>query len=168
MNTLDYARQILKKMSAGIELVDGDSVEAFVDAILGAKRVYVAGAGRSLLVLRAFAMRLMHLGMTAYVVGDTITPAAAEGDLLIIGSGSGETSTMKAVAVKAGKIGMTIAAITSFPESSLAKAAHKIVIIQGKIAHGENNNQSGQPGGSVEHADSFRQHSVALGGQIRF
>ncbi len=55
-------------------------------------RVFVAGAGRSGLVLRMAAMRLMHLGMTVHVAGDTTTPAISSGDLLLVASGSGTTS----------------------------------------------------------------------------
>ncbi len=157
MNTLEYAKQILSRMCAGMELVDDAPVEAFVDAVLKAKRIYVAGAGRSMLMLRAFAMRLMHLGFVSYVVGETVTPAAGEGDLLVMGSGSGETSTMKAIAEKAKKAGMTIATITTFPESSLGKAAGVVVALQGKITQGDDNMQSGQPGGSV-----FEQNMLIL------
>ena len=56
------------------------------------------GAGRSGLVAKAFAMRLMHLGFTAYVVGETITPAMRPKDLLVIFSGSGRTKTIADIA----------------------------------------------------------------------
>ena len=62
-----------------------------MEAICKAKKIYVAGAGRSLLTLRCLAMRLMHLGFESYVVGDTTTPAFEKEDLRIAGSGSGET-----------------------------------------------------------------------------
>jgi len=48
-------------------------------------RVFVAGAGRSGLVLRMAAMRLMHLGLDVHVAGDTTTPAITSGDLLLVG-----------------------------------------------------------------------------------
>ncbi|HJJ46223.1 MAG TPA: SIS domain-containing protein, partial [Methanocorpusculum sp.] len=62
--------------------INQDEVASFIDGILQAKRIYVIGAGRSGLVAKSFAMRLMHTGFISYVVGETITPAVAEGDLL--------------------------------------------------------------------------------------
>jgi D-arabinose 5-phosphate isomerase GutQ len=40
---------------------------------------------------RAFAMRLMHLGATSFVVGETITPSIQENDVFVAISGSGKT-----------------------------------------------------------------------------
>ena len=36
------------------------------------------------------AMRLMHVGFEAHVVGEATTPSIAEGDRLMVFSGSGE------------------------------------------------------------------------------
>ena len=91
--------------------------------------MYVAGAGRSLLMLRGFAMRLMHLEMTAYVAGETVTPAIGAGDLLVIGSGSGETGTLKVMAQKARTAGADLALITAHPESTLGQMSDIIVTI---------------------------------------
>ncbi len=44
-------------------------IDNFIKALLSAKRVFVVGAGRSGLVVKAFAMRLMHLNIDVYVVG---------------------------------------------------------------------------------------------------
>ena len=64
-------------------------------------RVFVAGAGRSGLVLRMAAMRLMHLGLNVHVVGDTTTVAISSGALLLVASGSGTTSgVVKAAAAQ--------------------------------------------------------------------
>lgn len=41
-------------------------MEKFADAILKADRILVAGAGRSGFVARAFANRLMHMGLTVF------------------------------------------------------------------------------------------------------
>ena len=68
-------------------------------------RIFVAGAGRSGLCMRAFGMRLMHLGKTVYVVGETTTPSIAATDLLILGSGSGRTASLLAMAEQAQRRG---------------------------------------------------------------
>ena len=67
-------------------LSDND-VDTFITEILHARRIYVMGAGRSGLVAKGFAMRLMHLGLQSYVVGETITPALQKGDVMVIFSG---------------------------------------------------------------------------------
>jgi 6-phospho-3-hexuloisomerase len=49
-------------------------------------------------MVKAFAMCLMQMGIDAYVVGETVTPNLEKEDLLIIGSGSGETKSLVPVA----------------------------------------------------------------------
>jgi 6-phospho-3-hexuloisomerase len=46
-------------------------------------------------MLKSFVMRLMHMGRESYVVGETITPNYGPGDLLVVGSASGETSSSR-------------------------------------------------------------------------
>lgn len=101
-------------------------------------RVFVGGAGRSGLVLRMAAMRLMHLGLTVHVVGDTTTPAISSSDVLVVASGSGTTAGVVKSATTASKVGARIVAITTDRESPLAGLAHVVVIIPGaqKTDHG--------------------------------
>ncbi len=101
-------------------------------------RVFFAGAGRSGLVLRMAAMRLMHLGLTVHVAGDTTTPAISSGDLLLVASGSGTTSGVVKSAETAAKSGARIAAFTTNPDSPLARLADALVIIPAaqKTDHG--------------------------------
>ncbi len=101
-------------------------------------RVFVAGAGRSGLVLRMAAMRLMHLGLTVHIAGDTTTPAITSGDLLLVASGSGTTSGVVKSAETAAKAGARIAAFTTNPDSPLAGLADALVIIPAaqKTDHG--------------------------------
>jgi len=107
-------------------------VDMFVETLIGARRVFVVGAGRSGLVGKAFAMRLMHLDFDVYVVGETITPALRPGDILIALSGSGETDLTVESARIAKKRGAKIIAITSYPNSSLARLANLVVTVPGR------------------------------------
>lgn len=84
---------------------------ALTDLILAAPRIFICGAGRSGLVGKFFAMRLMHLGGIVYIVGETTTPAARSGDLLITISGSGKTQTVVDIARMAKKAGAHVATI---------------------------------------------------------
>lgn len=110
--------------------ISDDDIEKFLEEILKAKRVYVIGAGRSGLVAKAFAMRLMHLGMHAYVVGETITPALSSGDLIVIFSGSGKTKTVADIAETAKDIGAHICLITSNRDSRIGRISDCNVIIE--------------------------------------
>jgi 6-phospho-3-hexuloisomerase len=107
-----------------------EDVEAFLTQILHARRIYVMGAGRSGLVAKGFAMRLMHLGLQSYVVGETITPALQKGDLIIVFSGSGRTKTVADIAETGKEIGAHISLITSNADSRIGKIADCRVIIE--------------------------------------
>ncbi|WP_091186464.1 6-phospho-3-hexuloisomerase [Paenibacillus catalpae] len=129
MSTLIAASSILKELERTLQAVKPREIEALAKRITEAEKIFVAGAGRSGLMMRAFAMRLMHMGFRAYVVGETVTPGIAEGDLLLIGSGSGETKSLTSMASKAQSIGASVAAISIVPESTLGKLASTIVTI---------------------------------------
>ena len=118
-----------KIRSIAHSLSDAD-VEAFLAEILEARRIYVMGAGRSGLVAKGFAMRLMHLGLQSYVVGETITPALQKGDLVIVFSGSGRTKTVADIAETGKEIGAHICLITSNADSRIGKIADCRVIIE--------------------------------------
>ena len=118
------------KIRAIANKISDDDVEKFLSELLSAKRVYVIGAGRSGLVAKAFAMRLMHLGLHAYVVGETITPALNKGDVIVIFSGSGKTKTVADIAETAKDIGAHICLITSNADSRIGKIADCNVIIE--------------------------------------
>ena len=105
-------------------------VDAFLEAILNANRIYVMGAGRSGLVAKSFAMRLMHTGFTAYVVGETITPAIGEDDLIVAFSGSGNTKTIGDIAETAKTLGAKVALISSNPQSRIGNVAVFVIEIE--------------------------------------
>ena len=118
------------KIRAIATLISDKDVDAFIDEILKARRIYVMGAGRSGLVAKGFAMRLMHLGLQSYVVGETITPALQKADLIVIFSGSGKTKTVADIAETAKEIGAHICLISSNADSRIGKIADCIVIIE--------------------------------------
>jgi len=124
--------EILHGIRKSMSLLDRREVDNFLDAIIQSNKVLVVGQGRSGLVARAFAMRLMHLGIRVYVVGETITPAIERGDLLIAVSGSGTTSFVVNAAATAKKTGAEVAAVTSYPDSSLGKLADYKVVVKGR------------------------------------
>jgi 6-phospho-3-hexuloisomerase len=89
----------------------------------GGGRIFIAGAGRSSLVSKFFAMRLMHAGYSVYIVGEIVTPSIRKGDLFLVLSGSGETETMLAFTKAAKKQGAKIALISSKASSTIGDLA---------------------------------------------
>ena len=77
-------------------------------------------------------MRLMHLGFSVYVMGETITPAIGTGDLVIAISGSGMGKLVVTAAEIGKEVGAMVVAITSFPDSDLGKLAHHVVQVRGR------------------------------------
>ena len=112
-------------------LVEED-IANFIEIITTADNIFVTGAGRSGLAAKAFAMRLMHLGLSSYVVGETISPAINAGDCILAISGSGETNTIVTAARISKKRGAKVLALTSYPESSLGQLADGIIHVKGR------------------------------------
>ncbi len=126
----DMMRLMATRVRAIANGISDEEVEALIREILAAKRVYVMGAGRSGLVAKAFAMRLMHLGLTSYVVGETVTPAVNPEDLVVVFSGSGETKTIADIAESAKAIGARLCLITSKKDSRIGRIADCCVVIE--------------------------------------
>ncbi len=143
------AQAIVQELAAAMERIDSGACEGLCDAILAARRVFLAGAGRSGLAVRSFAMRLMHLGLTAYVCGETTTPGAGSGDLLLIVSGSGETGGLPAAAKKAKSMGCRVALVTVRPESAIGALADCIVQVPAPTPKAEHGFRSVQPMGAL-------------------
>lgn len=112
-------------------LVEED-VAKFIEIITTCDNIFVTGAGRSGLAAKAFAMRLMHLGLSSFVVGETISPAINEGDCILAISGSGETNTIVTAAKISKNRGAKVLALTSYPESSLGQLADCIILVKGR------------------------------------
>jgi len=120
-------RMILNEIDGVLSQVDEEAVRELVDEICKARRVFVFGQGRSGYVTRAFAVRLMHLGIDAYVVGDTTTPSITSADLCLINSGTGETRFSYHVVVEAREAGAKTATITAHPEARIGQFADIVV-----------------------------------------
>lgn len=114
------------------EELDLESVSDMICEFLQANRIFIMGAGRSGLVGKSFAMRLMHLGFTVFVVGETTTPAVNPGDLVLAISGSGETPSIVSLGKIAKDLNSTLITITSNPDSTLARMSDITVQIRGR------------------------------------
>ena len=81
---------ILKSIAKTFE-VEAENTDEFVESIIASRKLFVYGVGRSGLIGKAFAIRLVQMGLDVYFVGETVTPIVEEGDLVIIVSHTGET-----------------------------------------------------------------------------
>jgi 6-phospho-3-hexuloisomerase len=151
MGSIEHAAAVIAELDRTLSAISPQEAERLAQLILGAKRVFVAGAGRSGLAMKAFAMRLMHMGLAAYV-GETATPGLRADDALVIGSGSGATASLVAMAEKAKTLGANIALVTIFPDSRIGRLADATVRIPAstpKADGGKGQFASVQPMGSL-------------------
>lgn len=126
MFSSDY-KAVLKEIDFVLSKISQDEVDFLVTEIRSARRIVVVGAGRVGLAARGFAMRLGHLGLSAFALGDMTVPGVGDGDLLLVASGSGETQTIVDIVEIAKKNGTKIALITGNPDSRMGKLADVIV-----------------------------------------
>jgi 6-phospho-3-hexuloisomerase len=142
----ELTRAIAEEIGSALDRTDSAQTVALIEEIIAARRVFVAGVGRSGLMAQAFAMRLVHVGLEAHVVGEVTTPAIHEGDLLVASSGSGQTRTTEAIIEAAAGRGARIVVITAHPDAPVNRLAHAIVQLQTPIT---TEGESIQPPGSL-------------------
>ena len=106
-----------------IKTIDQNELDALTDAVNNAKRVYVAGWGRAGNCVKILGMDCSQMGMEAHICGDNTTPSIHEGDILVIGSGSGETKTMVLLAQQAKEHGAKLGLISGNRNSTIGKLA---------------------------------------------
>lgn len=125
----DDLTTVLGEIAGVAAKVDREQVGQLADRLVDAPRVFVTGEGRSGLMGKAFAMRLMHLGVTVYAMGETITPAVTAGDLVVAFSGSGTTGGTVRVAEAARKAGAGVHAVTTDQASPLGDVADAALVL---------------------------------------
>ena len=151
MKTTEILSKILGELKESSLQVDENQIEQFVSYIGCDKRIYLAGAGRSGVAIKAFACRLMHLDLDVHLIGDITVPHTKPGDLLIIGSGSGETQSLVSLAQKAKKNGLNIILNTLTSSSTIGNLADAKIILPGASPKVEDKTHTGvsiQPMGS--------------------
>jgi len=105
-------------------------IEDAVSILTAAKKLFVYGVGRSGLAARAFAMRMVQLGLDCYFIGETITPVVGDGDAVLIVSNTGSTMSAIQVANIARRVGAKVISVTGHRTSKLAHASNVVLLIQ--------------------------------------
>ncbi len=119
MNFEEKRDIVLDELNQVFHTIDPKEVQQMVDMICKADKVFVVGVGRVLLMMQAFEKRLNHLGIDSYYVGEINEPAITENDVLIVGSGSGESLFPLAIIEKAKQFGAKTIHIGSTKQSSM-------------------------------------------------
>ena len=148
----EACKMILEELQQTKHLGDLADTDRLIDAILGAKRVFVSGAGRSGLMVRAFAMRLMQTGIEVHVVGETTTPRIGKDDLFLVGSGSGSTGGPLNHTRIARSSGATVALVTAARSSPIREISDIVIRLHApihKAQTSENGAKSQQPLGTL-------------------
>lgn len=125
----EAVKKLLREIEHLVSLIETNDIDEFIQRICLAKRVFVIGSGRSGILVKAFAMRLMQMGFTVHVIGETTTPASNKHDLLIVISASGVTCYPLDILKTAKKLGMHTLLITANPDSEMAKLAEQKLVI---------------------------------------
>lgn len=112
---------VVHEINEVLKQVNEDEVILLATELQNARRIFISGKGRSGLVGKVFAMRLMQSKFQVYVVGETITPSIESDDLLIIVSGSGDTESLTHISKRAKEIGAKLALVTTNGDSKIGK-----------------------------------------------
>lgn len=130
-------RYIQRKTIDILNKVPNEDIEKTIRLFFTANRIFLYGAGRSGLVSKAFAIRLVHLGFQTFVIGETIGAPVKKGDLVFIVSGSGETIPAVMTAEIAKNLGVKLVVITGKKTSRITKFANISIILAADCAEKE-------------------------------
>jgi 6-phospho-3-hexuloisomerase len=117
------------ELHAVLRAVDEGAVEHLTQRVLDARRIVCYGLGRELLSLRAFCMRLMHLGLDAHVAGDVTAQPAGSGDLVIVSAGPGTLAMAETIVDLAHAAGASVLVLTAQPAGPVPAKADDVIVI---------------------------------------
>jgi len=123
-------RYIGERVTGALERVEPVLIARAVDILANASQIFVYGAGRSGIIGRAFAMRLVQAGLRAYVIGESVTPIVQRGDAVFILSGQGETYSSLQTANIVRREGAELIVLTARPTSKLAHTASLLIAVE--------------------------------------
>ncbi len=133
MDSRELRNTALQAACSGAKEIDEAQIQKAIDAIIDAKRVFVAGAGRTLLFLKGLGMNLMQIGKASYAVGEMATPSIRKGDVLICASWHGTTRLTNIYVQQAKKEEATVIAFTAHKDSPIGKMADILIEITAQM-----------------------------------
>lgn len=138
----------LEEVRRAVRSVPAKVLDEVAQELARAKVVTAFAGGREGLVLRGLVMRLYHAGADAHYVGEMTCPAVGDGDVLVLSSGPGNASMVKALASVARRAGARVLYFTAEPQVSPAELADVVVVIQAQTMANDRGSTSVLPMGS--------------------
>lgn len=129
MEFTSMSQQALAELGDVLARLDEDAPRRMSAAIVQSRRIVCHGVGREGLMMKALAMRLMHLGFDAHAAYEMTTPPVSGGDLLIASAGPGNLATVIALMQVARSAGARVLLITAQAESKAAQAADDVIVL---------------------------------------
>ncbi len=123
------SQYIAKKITEILANGDKETIEEIIRLLLSSDKVFMYGAGRSGLIGKAFAIRLVQLGFKVFFIGETTTPIVDDTDVALIISNTGETMSAIQTANIIRRVGAKVIVMTSRRTSKLAHAANLVVVL---------------------------------------
>ena len=126
----ESSKYILKEVEKILSVNNKESVNDVIECIMKAEKIFVYGVGRSGLVAKGFAIRLVQLGLQVYFIGDIATPIVDDKSLVLVVSATGETMSAVQTANICRRVGADVVVITSSPHSKLAHAGNVVFTLK--------------------------------------
>lgn len=123
------SQYIVRKITETLANCDEETTEKVIALLLDSDKVFIYGAGRSGLIGKAFAIRLVQLGLKVFFIGETTTPIVDDTDVALIISNTGETMSAIQTANIIRRVGAKVVVMTSRRTSKLAHAGNVVVTL---------------------------------------
>lgn len=148
LHALDTAIDELRAVCARM---DEHELAAACSEIVAARKIMLYGCGREGLMMRAFAMRLHHMGLSVSMQGDVTAPPLGQDDMFLVSAGPGELATVSALVDKAQAAGAQVLMVTAEPEADTPRRADRLLVIPAQTMARDQNGQgkSSLPMGSL-------------------
>jgi 6-phospho-3-hexuloisomerase len=125
----ELANAALEEIRTVFRRTAPDAADRLAREILAASAIHCYALGREALMLRAFCMRLMHLGFDAHWIGDVTAPPAAPGQLVIVASGPGDILMNRSMIQLGQRAGARVLVVTAQPDGPDPKLADVVVML---------------------------------------
>lgn len=119
--------EALRDLTPVMAGITDEAAETLIAELLAARRIILYGTGREGLMVKAFTMRLYHLGLDVHCIGDMTTPPGSEGDLFVVAAGPGGSTTVLALLDAAEAVGVRTLAVSAQPQGRAAQRADVFV-----------------------------------------
>ncbi|MFQ5885355.1 MAG: SIS domain-containing protein [Thermoplasmata archaeon] len=129
----ESSQYIAKKITEILSDENEKVIDDIIDLLLKADKVFIYGVGRSGLIGKAFAIRLVQLGLKVSFIGETTTPIVEDTDVAIIISNTGETMSAIQTTNIIRRVGAKVVVLTSKRTSKLAHAGNIVVTLSPKV-----------------------------------